>query len=238
MTQASGELHEPDRPWRAGLAAARVNLLPGMVLWVVAVAVVGGYYGVAPVRGALQTLAMFKLEAGLGFAVVSTAAFGGLLPLLIQHLLVAREARAPWRDLPFLLAYWAYKGAEVDLLYITQARVFGDSADWSVILPKLLLDQFIYVPLWVVPTTVLPFLWKDCGYSIARTRAALGSRWYRRRGVPLLLANWGVWLPTAALIYCLPLPLQLPLQNLVLCLWSLLVIVMTARASAGVGARR
>jgi FtsH-binding integral membrane protein len=45
----------------------------------------------------------------------------------------------------------------------------------------------------------------------------------------LLVATWGVWVPAVAVIYLLPTALQLPLQNVVLCFFTLLVIFMTRR---------
>ena len=221
-----------EHPWQAGLEAAKLNLLPGALLWVVAGAVVGGYYLSPSVRDLFTQVAHLRAHYGLGFAIVSTALFGALLPTLIQQGFpkLRKACPRPLRSLPFLLIFWGLKGIEIDLFYHAQAVIFGDATTISAVLPKMVVDQLIYVPLWAIPTTVLPFLWKDCGYSLTRTRAALGTHWYRRRGVPLMLANWGVWVPTVVLIYCLPLALQLPLQNIVLCLWSLLVIAMTQKA--------
>jgi hypothetical protein len=74
---------------------------------------------------------------------------------------------------------------------------------------------------------VIGYMFKDSGYSIRRTRLNLGPHWYRRRGLPLMLANWGVWIPTVICIYCLPTPLQLPIQNIVLCMWCLMILFIT-----------
>jgi hypothetical protein len=48
----------------------------------------------------------------------------------------------------------------------------------------------------------------------------------------MLLANWGVWIPTVAAIYALPVGLQLPMQNLALCLWSLMLAFMTGKPTS------
>ena len=79
-----------------------------------------------------------------------------------------------------------------------------------------------------VPPTALAYAFKDADLSLKRTldpirRQGLG-RWMYQVVLPLLLSNWGVWIPAVVVIYCLPLPLQLPMQNLVLCFWSLLLI--------------
>ncbi len=47
--------------------------------------------------------------------------------------------------------------------------------------------------------------------------------WMMREIVPVLIANLGVWLPTVCIIYTLPTVLQLPLENLVLCFFTLML---------------
>jgi hypothetical protein len=47
--------------------------------------------------------------------------------------------------------------------------------------------------------------------------------WYRRRVLHVLISNLGVWVPAVCIIFALPTPLQLPLQNIVLCFFSLLL---------------
>jgi hypothetical protein len=42
-----------------------------------------------------------------------------------------------------------------------------------------------------------------------------------------MVANMGVWLPAVIIIYALPTPLQLPLQNIVLCFYTLIVAYQT-----------
>ena len=47
--------------------------------------------------------------------------------------------------------------------------------------------------------------------------------------LPLVVLNWMVWLPAVVVIYCLPVPLQLPIQNLVLCLFCLAMLAGSVR---------
>jgi hypothetical protein len=220
-------------PIRQGLAAARANVRPATALWAVAMAVVVSYYTLPSVQAVLQQLAQFKLQTGLIFGAISTALFGGLIPVVIQKLRPALAHQVSLQHLPFFALFWASKGVEVDLLYMGQALVFGDTATPRVIIPKVMVDQFGYAALWAVPSIVLAYAWKDAGFSWRALRQRLESGWYKRRVVPVLLSNWAVWIPAVAIVYCLPLPLQLPLQNLVLCLWALILIFMTQPADKG-----
>lgn len=68
--------------------------------------------------------------------------------------------------------------------------------------------------------------WKNCGFSFREARAQLSRRMFSVEIPSVLIALWAVWMPTMAIVYCLPVALQFPLFNIVLCLWSLLLTAM------------
>ena len=79
------------------------------------------------------------------------------------------------------------------------------------------------MPLWAAPSQVLLFTWKDAGFSIAGMRAAFRRQPVVQRGLVVMFSTWVVWIPAVAIIYSLPSTLQVPLFNLVLCFWCLLM---------------
>lgn len=217
-------------PLRASLLAARANLAPGLVLQAFALALAGGYYLHAPSRAALERLAAFRTEIGLPFALVSTALFGALIPFAVLRLSKATRHRYTAGQMTALVAFWAYKGFEVSLFYALQARVFGEGTNFSTIAVKTFVDQFVYCPLIAVPCTWLIYTWVEHGFRGAPLLAEWRREgWFVRCILPLLLATWGIWVPAVAIIYLLPTALQLPLQNVVLCFFTLLVIFLTRR---------
>lgn len=220
-------------PFRLGWQAARTNLLPGAIIVILALGVLVGYHKWPAFHDALEQVRVWKDRFGFLFSAVSTAFFAGLLPLFFR--LIPKETRndPQFRHLPFFLAFWALKGLEFDALYRIQAWIFGDNADAGTVVTKVLVDQFVYVPFWGVPTLLICFLWKDCGYSPRETRRQLNRRWFTDSAIPLLIANWIIWIPAVAIIYNLPMTLQLPLQNLILCLFVLLVMILTGRNRSG-----
>jgi len=220
-------------PFRLGWQAARTNALPGVIIAAIALGVLTGYHRWPAFHDALESVRGWKERFGFLFSAISTAFFAGLLPLLFR--LIPRETRKDpqWRHLPFFLIFWAIKGIEVDLLYRLQAWAFGDTADARVVVVKVIIDQLVYVPFWAVPTMVLGYLWKDSGFRLRDTKQNLGSRWITNRCIPLMIANWGVWIPAVAIIYNLPMTLQLPMQNLILCLFVLLVMMLTGKRPKG-----
>lgn len=214
-------------PWRYGLAAARANAVPAACIAALGVLILVGYYRHPPTHELLERVADLKRRWGLAYSFVSTAIFGGLLPVLVQHLLP--RAWLPRRErlghLPFFLLFWGYKGMETDLFYRLQGRLFGDAASPGVVLTKLFVDMAFFTTLWAVPSIVLAYAWKDAGFSIRRLRAGLdptARRWYAHRVLPVLIPNTALWLPAVAILYSLPGALQLPFQNLVQLLSTLI----------------
>jgi hypothetical protein len=91
------------------------------------------------------------------------------------------------------------------------------------ILKKTLVDEFVWVPFFAVWQLVLGYLLIEKKGSVTEFRAALKRKPFLQRVIPLMIANWVVWIPAVSLIYLFPLPLQLPLMNIVLALWCLIL---------------
>ena len=219
-------VHSPveEAPWKAGLRSARANLVPGLVLQAFALAVVIGYYWHGPTHALLAQLSDLRSRMGMAFAILSTGLFGGLLPLLYLKGNPATRDQISWREGGVFTAFWAYKGIEVSLWYSFLAWSLGDGVNVGTVAAKTAIDQFIFCPLWAVPSTAVFYYWYRQGGSLERLREDFCQpRWYARRVLPLLFANLGVWLPLVIIIYALPTPLQLPLQNIVLCFYTLLL---------------
>ena len=207
-------------PLRRGVLA---NLVPGVILQVFALGLVLGYYFVPAFRAPFDTVGAWKQQGGYQFSAISTAIFGGLIPFVILWFSGLVERRAALPTLLFYVGFWLWKGAEVDAFYRAQAALFGSGSSLSVLLPKIFVDQFVYNPLWAAPTQALCFLWKDSGFSFRTLKIKLEEQALTMRIAIILVSTWVVWIPAVAIIYSLPGALQVPLFNLVLCFWSLLL---------------
>jgi hypothetical protein len=211
------------------LEAARANLLPGLALQAFAIALVAAYFLHAPTRAALDSLAAVKARFGFAYSILSTAAFGGLIPFLYMRSHPRTRAATPGSHGLFFLAFWAYKGFEVDLFYRIQGWMFGTLPTVGTILKKVVVDQFVYCVLISMPVTVLAFFWKDTGFDGKRMRA-LDIPGFLRTALPVaMLGTWIVWIPAVTVIYCLPPALQIPLFNIVLCFYALMITGLNAR---------
>lgn len=201
----------------------RFNLRPALVLQAFALAIVCGYFWSAPVKDALDVVGALKLRYGYAYSALATCLFGGLVPYAVLSFAgrIPRERRLA--ELAFYALLWLWKGMEVDALYRAQALWFGEGTGVTTIALKTLVDQFGYVPLWAAPSQVLLFTWKDAGFSGAGTRAAFQRQGFGQRVLVVTFSTWVVWIPAVAIIYSLPSALQVPLFNLVLCFWCLLM---------------
>lgn len=206
-----------------GLIGLKRNLLPGLILQTCALLIVLGYAFVPPFHGVLDGIGVLKARYGYAYSAISTAVFGGVIPFLV---LVATKQVPKGRalgELAFYLCFWLWKGAEVDALYRLQGLVFGNAATLGTIAAKTCVDQFVYNPLWAAPTQVAFFLWKDAGFSWSGMVRRLKEETLGRRVVVILFSTWMVWVPTVTIVYSLPSALQIPLFNLGLCFWCLLL---------------
>lgn len=213
-----------EAPWKAGLRGARANLVPGLVLQAFAVALVVAYYRSTAFRQSLGGLANFHHDHALLYGIVATGLAGGAIPALYLRARRATRHRYTWLQAAFLTAVWSYKGFEVDLWYRILARLAGDDNHLTTVAAKVFLDQFVFCPLWAVPLMWFFYSWTELHFRIRPILADLAAPgWYRRRVIPWMISNLGVWLPTTCVIYTLPITLQLPLFNLVLCFYTLLL---------------
>lgn len=201
----------------------KANLRPALMLQAFAVLILLAYYRTGVGHAWLSSIGELKARHGFVYSALATCLFGGLLPYLVLATTakIARASRGP--ELVFYLVFWAWKGVEVDAFYRLQALAFGTGNDVRTLALKVLVDQLAYAPIISAPVQVLCFLWKDCGFSVAGTRAALARQSLWRRSLVVIFSTWLVWIPAVTIIYALPGALQIPLFNLVLCFWCLLM---------------
>lgn len=222
-----------DAPWRAGIRGARANLVPGLVLQAFALALVLGYYFAPGVSETLRHLEDFRHRTGVLYSICSTALFGGLIPWLYIKAHPATRFRYTVAQGVGLVAFWAYKGVEMHLLYNGMATLFGHDNEVGTVIKKVLVDQFVYCPLLAVPGMWLAYAWIEGNFAVRSVVASIRRRgWLMRELLPVFIANLGVWLPTVCIIYTLPTVLQLPLENLVLCFFTLMLAHISQRERA------
>ncbi|MCG8572790.1 MAG: Mpv17/PMP22 family protein [Spirochaetes bacterium] len=202
--------------------AFKKNKVPGTFLQLIALLLIFTYFKIEGVKQFWIQVQEIKLKYGFYYSFFATAFIGGLLPFILKQSLKDKYA-SPLLVSIFVFVFWGYKGIEVDVLYKLQAFIFGNNADILTVLKKTLVDQLIYAPTIGTVTVILSYKWLDQNFQI---KDMLKGNWYRREIFPSLVANWMIWTPSVFIIYLFPLPLQLPMFNLVLFFWVLMVMLL------------
>ncbi|XHR27462.1 MAG: hypothetical protein ACFUZC_16140 [Chthoniobacteraceae bacterium] len=218
-------------PLTLGLRAARANLVPGLIVQILMAAVVCAYFFYPPAREWLSHLALLKQRYGYGYSLVSGIIAGAILPeiLAVTVLQKGKITRETWERLIFTICYWGFQSMVVDAFYRFQGVLFGTDPNVATVVKKVLVDQFIYTAFYANPFAMVCFEWKNSGYRLAGVKRVFTREFYQTVTLPTLLANWGLWIPVVCMIYSLPPLLQLPLQNLALTFWAMLLTWMTRR---------
>ena len=216
--------NEHERPLSVGLRAARANLVPGLLIQAAVVALVLAYYFWEPARARLAYLAEFKREGGYLFSLVSGILAGGLLPELLKVAVFqkGKVGRENLSSFAFGACFWGLMAVVVDAFYRAQAWTFGSGVDFTTVLTKTAVDQFVFTPFITIPLTVVAFEWRHAGYRFSGVLRMLGLDFFRRKVLPAVVSGIGFWLPVVVFVYCLPLPLQFPLFTLALTLWVMI----------------
>jgi hypothetical protein len=220
-----------EKPLWIGLKAARANLIPGLIIQTVMLAVVLAYYWHEPTRTCLNVVAQWKARLGYLFSVPLAMFAGALLPEVLRVLVFQRGTvrRENAEMFVFGVVFWGFIGACADTLYRLQALWFGSDPTFPVLVKKVAVDQFLYNPLWAAPISVWAYEWKNQGYATKGISAFFSFGFYRAQIFPALIATWGVWLPVMTIIYSLPPLLQIPLFGLALSFWVLILTYITSK---------
>lgn len=201
-------------------AAAR-NIKPGIVLQIFAAALVLSYYFIPQVTPAFEYVMQLKIKFGIFYSIVSTCFFGGVVPLIVLRLMGRLEYPNVKLRVIAMLVFWMWKGVEVEVFYGFQAYLFGSDPSTIVVIKKVLFDQFVFNPVYAAPFMLSCYMFMDCTCSFSEFRKKINKEFFTRKLPTALASTWCVWIPATAIVYSLPLALQIPVCNLVLCFWSL-----------------
>jgi hypothetical protein len=210
-------------------AVFRQNRASCLWLNVLVITLVTTYYQVPSVAAVWESIGAFKLRWSYAFSLASTVFAAAVFPFCIQAIQGTLPASGRWKRLALLILFWGYRGMEIDLFYRFQGFLFGHGNDAATLITKVAFDQFVFSPIWFVPTYLIALRWIDLGASWKLTRASLDREFWTRTCPTVLFTNWIVWIPALALVYSLPAALQFPLFSVVMCFFILIVTLLAGR---------
>lgn len=216
-------------PWslraalRPGFLAVKKYYRVFLVFQAIGVALYFAYFQLPAVRSTVDAFSVWKDAGGFWLSALLTAVAGTILPESVRTLVgpdrswtLVRLKKMGWNFI-----FFAITGVEVDLFYRLLAWLFGSGPSWGIILPKLAVDFFVYVPFIAVPTSICYFLWLEMHWPPRQIWKAWSWSLYRDRGLPLLIPDYFYWGPLLLFLYSLPLNLQFPYFLLIFSGWSL-----------------
>ncbi len=184
-----------------------------------------GYYFWPSAALVLSRYAAWQHSGGIVRAGLAGGFAGGILSEL--SLICLRDG-GRWRaanleNILFRFGAFFLSAIVVFIFYEWQAVWFGTGLSWRVLLPKVLVDQFIFTVFWSTPYQTIVFRWQALRYSSARLWNELNAKFVVERMLPVLVTNWMFWIPGVTLIYSMPLILQMPINIFAMAIWSLLL---------------
>lgn len=213
---------------RMAAAAAKTNLLPGLLLQCLMIAFFSLYIAHEGTRHFLGEVAKVKHEAGYAFSFFSYLVAAALLPEIIR-IVFFQSGKPSLRNLWIFCTAapaWGAIGMLVDLFYRYQTVWFGNGHGWTTLLCKMLVDQFLFSPFLVNPLIVGWFLLRDAGFRSSAWREIFRANFLLEKVFPVQVAGWCIWIPGVLLVYFMPELLQLPVAVLIQIFWVLIFTTM------------
>jgi len=188
-------------------------------------AIVAAYYCWPAATSLLSWLGARQHAGGLLFLALEAGFAGGILSEASVVYIVdgGRWNARHLENMVFRFVVFFFGGIIVAKFYEWQAFWFGDGPTWRVLLPKVLVDQFIFSVFWSTTYQTIVFHWKALCYSGSRLWSELDGRFVLERMLPVLVTNWMFWIPGVTLVYSMPLLLQMPLNIFSTAIWSILL---------------
>ena len=211
--------------------SARMNLVPMVVLWLLAAAMVLAYYRFPCAAAALEPLARWQTECGWSASFLNRLFFAGVVPGIFLVTVKALKVRRPLRVACAQGVWCGLWGILCGWFYELQALVVGNDASVSTLFLKTAVDQFVWTVLVMAPVDAVFFFWLGRDFSLSRMRAEWPRSFVHGVVLPNLLSNWIVWIPVLCVIYAFPLPLQIQIAGIVGSFWTLLCLQIGRRSA-------
>ena len=214
---------------KIGLASVRANVVPMVVLWLLAALTVVGYYFVPGFARLLEPLRCWQTESGWVAALLNRVIFCGLLPGVFLLCVKSIRPRRPWATTIAYCLWCGPWGIFCDGFFTLQAMMFGTGVDIGTIALKLAVEYLVWTAVICVPPSAAFFFWLSRDFSFARARREWPRRFVRDACLPLLVTDVCVWVPVSAMVYLFPLPLQIQLVGFASAFWMLVGLQVSRR---------
>ena len=207
--------------WRIGRNSIKANKIPLFFLWTFAFALVLAYYNLPCVKRFLQPVFDFQTYGGWKAAVLNRVVFCGLLPGVFLAAIKSIRPRCVVATIIANCIWMGLWGILSNMFFTLQTSIFGDGTDFTTLLRKILVDKCLWSALLCVPLNSIFFFWEGRNFSFSQCKNEWPRNYLIDMYLPLLAADFMVWIPVQCAAYMFPLPLQIQLVGFAGSFWSL-----------------
>ncbi len=216
---------------RIGWESVKANVVPMVVLWILAVATAFAYYFVPGVAAGLEPLKTWQTESGWVAAFLNRTFFCGVLPGVFLVTVKSIRPRHPFATVAAQTLWCGVWGVVFDFYFRLLDSVFGSGCDFATLLAKAAADEFGITLLVSAPADAVFFFWLGRDFSFRRARAEWPRSFYRDLVAPNLVSNWCVWIPVSMAVFAFPLPLQIQVSGFAAAFWTLMCLQIGMRTA-------
>lgn len=220
---------------RIGFLSARERGCAVLTLWLIAALVVITYYFIPGIQSLFEPIGRWQRSYGWRASFCFCALFSGFVPYVVYRLrqgvsrqrpLVTATAQAIWCGFCGILCGWFFS---------LQGRWFGCGHELSVVLRKVLVDQFVWSVFVIAPTSSAFYAVLSGGWRLKDERVSFGV-FLRHVYLPFLVTNWIVGIPSNVAVYSFPMDLQIPVLGLLSSAWAVICVGLGARSGLAIRA--
>ena len=215
---------------RVGLASARANAVPAVVLWTMAGTLVAGYYGSDWVRSAMEPVESRLAELGAWGGCLSLAFYLGVLPGVFFIFVRSLRPERPFATCVAQSAWNGLLGVLCTYFFLLQDWLFGTGRDFGTLACKTALDQFAWTAFVIAPLNAVFYFWVSRGFSFVRVRGDWPKGFFRNLVLPNLLMNWLIGIPNNFAVYAFPAALRVQVIGLLGAFWVLVCLQIGKRS--------
>ena len=218
-----------------GIQSVRTNAVPMIVLWLMAAAAVGLYYGVPGGDQFFAPFAAWQRENGWLAAFLNRVLFCGLLPGAFLLLLPSLRPRRPVLTVLAQTLWCGLWGVVFDFYFRGLDLLWGNGTDFATLAAKMCADEFVLTAFLSAPADAVFFFWVGRDFSVRRVRADWPRSFYGELVLPNLISNWCVWVPVSFAVFAFPLALQIQVSGFAAAFWTLMCLQIGRRTKGGLG---
>lgn len=221
--------------FRAGMRSVGERSAAVVSLWTVAALVIMAYYLYPGVPSLLEPVGRWQRANGWRASFALCALFCGLVPYAVYQ--IRREAgrRSPLAMAASQAVWCGLCGVICGWFFSLQGRWFGCGHDLPTVLAKVLVDQFGWSVLVIVPANSVFYAVLSGGWRMNDERVPFRV-FLERVYLPNLLMNWIVGIPSNCAVYAFPMDLQIPVLGLLSSAWAVICVGLGARSGAAIRA--